>query len=376
MNDAMSVFSGHRIAHLTSVHVRYDTRIFQKFCRSLAKAGHEVTLVVADGKGDERADNGVRIVDVGSPRGRLARMALTTRRVREKALELDADIYHLHDPELMPAGLWLKRRGKRIIFDFHEDVPRQLVTKPYLHPAISRWLSAAFARFESWIVPRFDAIVGATPTITEKYRGQAPRLANINNFPMLDELQTPASWTKKANEVVYVGAISTSRGIKEIVAAMALARSGVRLNLGGNIGALRADLEALSGWPQVNELGYLSRDEIRRVLARSLVGLVTLRPTPAYLDSLPVKMFEYMSAGLPVIASDFPLWREIVEGNDCGLCVDPLDPAAIAAAIDSLVSDPARAEQMGRNGRAAVEQHFNWANEERKLLQLYENIPV
>jgi glycosyltransferase involved in cell wall biosynthesis len=107
-----------------------------------------------------------------------------------------------------------------------------------------------------------------------------------------------------------------------------------------------------------------------------MAGLVTLHPTPAYLDSLPVKMFEYMSAGLPVIASDFPLWREIIEGNDCGLCIDPLDPAAIAAAIDALVSNPARAEQMGRNGRAAVEQHFNWANEERKLLQLYEDILI
>jgi glycosyltransferase involved in cell wall biosynthesis len=372
----MSATLGHHVAHLTSVHPRYDTRIYHKFCRSLAKAGYAVSLVVADGKDNERTECGVDILDVGPAGRRISRMTTTVRQVRDKALELDADIYHLHDPELMPAGLALKRRGKRVIFDFHEDVPQQLLSKPYLSRSMLRLLSAAFARFEAWVVPRFDAIVGATPTITEKYRGNAKRLENINNFPILDELQNVSSWEGKADEVVYVGAISTARGIKEIVAAMASVQSRARLNLGGhtNDDGLKADLEGSPGWPRVNELGYLSRDQIRQVLGRSMAGLVTLHPTPAYLDSLPVKMFEYMSAGLPVIASDFPLWREIIEGNDCGLCVDPFDPAAIAAAIDTLISHPARAEQMGRNGRAAVEQHFNWADEERKLLRLYEDI--
>jgi glycosyltransferase involved in cell wall biosynthesis len=366
------------IVHLTSVHPRYDTRIYHKFCRSLAQAGYAVSLVVADGKGDERSECGVNILDVGRVRGRISRMVATTRRVRNKAVALDADVYHLHDPELMPTGLALKRSGKHVIFDFHEDVPQQLLSKPYLPRSILRLLSIAFSHFESWVVPRFDAIVGATPTITEKYLRSARRLENINNFPMLHELQNASSWEGKADEVVYVGTIATTRGLKEIVAAMALVRSGARLNLGGHTDddGLKADLERSPGWPQVNELGYLSRDQIRQVLGRSIAGLVTLHPTPAYLDSLPVKMFEYMSAGLPVIASDFPLWREIIEGNDCGLCVDPLDPAAIAAAIDMLMSNPVRAEQMGRNGRAAVEQHFNWANEERKLLQLYEDILI
>jgi glycosyltransferase involved in cell wall biosynthesis len=374
----MSAIPGHHVAHLTSVHPRYDTRIYHKFCRSLAKAGYAVSLVVADGKGNERTECGVDILDVGPARRRISRMTTTVRQVRDKALELNADVYHLHDPELMPAGLALKRRGKRVIFDFHEDVPQQLLSKPYLSRSILRLLSAAFARFEAWVVPRFDAIVGATPTITEKYRASAKRLENINNFPILHELQNASSWEGKADEVVYVGTISTTRGIDEIVAAMAFVRSGARLNLGGRTDdqELKARLERSSGWAHVNELGYLSRDQIRHVLGRSMAGLVTLHPTPAYLDSLPVKMFEYMSAGLPVIASDFPLWREIIEGNDCGLCIDPLDPAAIAAAIDALVSNPARAEQMGRNGRAAVEQHFNWANEERKLLQLYEDILI
>lgn len=126
----------------------------------------------------------------------------------------------------------------------------------------------------------------------------------------------------------------------------------------------------MTGWARVDELGFLTRAEIRMIFGRSMAGLVTLHPTPACLGSFPVKKFEYMAAGLPVIASNFPLWREI-EGNECGVCVDPFDPVAIAAAIDRLVDDSDLARRMGENGRRAVHERYNWGVEEKKLLALY-----
>jgi glycosyltransferase involved in cell wall biosynthesis len=113
---------------------------------------------------------------------------------------------------------------------------------------------------------------------------------------------------------------------------------------------------------------------VAKILENSLAGIVTFLPSPNHLEAQPNKMFEYMSAGIPVIASDFPLWREIISGNDCGLLVNPLKPLEIAGAIDYLVNNPAEAKRMGRNGRLAVIEKYNWPMEEKKLLRFYDSI--
>lgn len=361
-----------KVVHLTTVHSRSDTRIFLKECRSLAADGHEVTLIVADGLGEEVRD-GVSIVDVGKPNGRRDRMLGATRRAMRRAVAAGADVYHFHDPELLPVGLALKRRGKTVVYDAHEDVPRDILSKAYIHPILRRPIAAAAALFERFVCRRLDHVVAATPAIRDKFTAWGVEATDINNFPMLGELDSGIAWTGKAREVCYVGGIAAVRGIREIVAAMALCSSGARLNLAGSFSEkrVRAEVERTPGWTRVNELGFLPRTGVRDVLARSVAGLVTLHLTSAYRDALPIKMFEYMSAGLPVIASDFPLWREIIEGNDCGLCVDPLDAKAIAAAIDRLVNNPDLAKRMGENGRRAVSERYNWATEERKLQALY-----
>lgn len=344
-------------------------------CRSLATAGYGVSLVVADGKGEEERE-GVRILDVGRPNGRLDRMIGATRRVLKQAVALDADIYHLHDPELLPAGLALKRRGKRVVFDAHEDLPRQLLSKPYLHPRARRPLSALAGGFERFACRRLTHVIAATPAIRDKFVAMGVAATDINNFPLPGELEADVAWSDKAAQVCYVGGITAIRGIRQVVAAMALCRPGVRLDLVGGFAerSVRGEVGALPGWAGVNELGFLSRPQVREVLGRSMAGIVTFLPVPNHIDAQPNKMFEYMSAGLPVIASHFPLWREIIEGNECGICVDPLEPAAIAAAIDRLVDDPDLARRMGENGRAAVRERYNWTIEERKLLELYEQL--
>jgi len=364
-----------KICHLTSAHPRYDTRIFVKMCSSLANQGYETTLVVADGLGDEIKDN-VKIVDVGvSSSNRISRMTKSVKQVYKQALWLDADIYHLHDPELIPIGLKLKGQGKIVIFDAHEDLPKQILGKSYLNPIFRNFLSKSLEIYERWACHKFDALIAATPYIRDKFLPINQNTVDVNNFPLLDELTNTTDWNDKQDEVVYLGGMAKIRGIEEIVLGMDYTKN-IRLNLAGMFSEkdLEERVKLYPSWEKVNEVGFLNRHKVNKVLAKSKAGLVTLHPVINYIDALPVKMFEYMAAGIPVVASNFPLWRGIVEGSACGICIDPLDPKAIGEAVQYLVEHPYEAEQMGINGRKAVEEKYNWSIEVLKLLSLYDKL--
>ena len=361
------------MCHITSVHTRYDTRIFLKMCTSLAKDFRTI-LIVADGRGDETI-NGVMIKDIGTFSSRLKRITRSPKLIFAEAINFKADLYHIHDPELLPVAARLIKKGFKVIFDSHEDFPKQLLSKPYLAPWKAKILSKFAEVYESLVLPKLTFLVAATPSIREK-NSRFNSCVDINNYPLLNELQSDLEVKASRNSISYVGGISTIRGICELLNAMELIHdSRVVCKIAGRSPEkhIQRRLEACES-KNVEYLGQQTRVEVKSLLEESFAGIVTFLPVPNHIDAQPNKMFEYMSAGIPVIGSRFPLWQEIIEGNACGICVDPNNPKEIADAIIKLSNDSALVDRMGRNGREAVESKYNWDSEYTKLKKVYEKL--
>lgn len=367
-----------KVVHLTSVHEPGDLRIRLKECAAAAAAGWSVVLV-APADADASAADGVQLRAVPRPVARWRRMLQTTWQVYQVARAEPADLYQFHDAELMPWALLLRWSGRRVVYDAHEDLAGTIGYKEYLSRPFRWVLGRVVGGIERFVVARCSAVVAATPHIGESVGRSGVPVTVVQNFPRLEELAlgtAPRPYQERAPGVLYLGAISRQRGAKEMVEAVRRLshRPDVRLHVAGRWApsSLREELAAGPGWDQVVDHGFLGRAGVMTLLGTCRIGVVTIWPERNYLLSYATKMFEYMAAGLPVVASDFPLWRQIIEETDCGLVVDPRDPTAIAAAIDRLLADPAAAERMGARGRAAVLARYNWAAEARKLLELYD----
>lgn len=365
-------YSVQRICHLSTVHPRNDIRILLKECKSLARAGYEVHLVVGDGLGASVSDN-VQIHDIGpTPKSRIKRMWVQPNLVLKKVLELRPDIVHFHDPELLPVGVKLVRDGMRVIYDAHEDVPRQILTKHWIPMGIRTVIAKVFEVYENRAVRKLSGVVAATPHIERRFSEQGLTTVNVNNYPIPEELAPVKCGVSRQERVCYIGAISRMRALPQLVRALPLVPE-VRLTLCGNFSeaGLEAELREEPGWVQVDYLGVVDRRTVRRVMAESFAGIVTFLPALNHINAQPNKLFEYMSAALPVIASNFPLWREIIDGAGCGLCVNPDSPEQIAAAIRTLIDSPSEVERMGRAGRQAILSKYNWPSEAQKLVDFY-----
>jgi len=365
-----------RIAHLTSVHPPLDHRIFSKECRTLVEAGFDVTLIAP---ADEDSDvEGVKIRAVRPSANRVERMSRTIWSVYRAAVHERADLYHFHDPELIPVGILLKLRGNRVVFDVHEDDPQQILSKSWLPKAVRPLIAWGLNVIEGTAARLFDATVLVIPMRHRKF----PRLKTllVRNFPLLQEFSPRSGipYAERPPLATYVGDVSVVRGAYEMMAAMALLPQDVeaRLAIAGRFRPpeLANALQALPGADRVDLIGLVPRDRVAALLGEARIGLCILHPIPGFPEAYPVKLFEYMAAGIPIISSDFPVWRRVVDRAGCGLLVDPLQPAELADAIATLLRDPEAARAMGERGRKAVIENYRWQAEGLRMVALYRRL--
>ena len=362
----------YKICHLTTAHLYNDTRIFLKQCTSLSKF-YSVFLINTNSPIDLKIDNGINLININyTAKNRLQRFLISTYKVYKAAKKLNADIYHFHDPELIPYALLLRIKGKKVIYDIHEDLPRQLLTKNYIPKITRNLLSAIIEYCENFCSKFFSYLITATETIENRFKKENKHTKTINNYPIINELCSIPIKEKNNKKFCYVGSITKERGFKEMLKIAK--ETDIKLNIGGKFYPETLINETISYKDNVVYLGFLNRNDIFKLYSNSIAGLVLLHPTKNYIVSKPVKMFEYMAAGLPIIASDFNLFKDIIEKNKCGFCVDPFDIKQVSTYIKKLMDNPKLAIEMGQNGRKVVLKKYNWAIEEKKLLSIYQNL--
>ncbi len=367
------------VVHMTSVHRCTDTRICHRECAALLRAGYSVTLIASVRPEHDPGDlpPGLQLMGVHPARTRFGRMFAVTFVVFWRALRARAALYHFHDPELLPFGMLLRLLGRRVVYDIHEDYRAEIATKTWLPKWLRGLAAGTTGLMESVAVRYLDGIVAATPTIASKFP-QARRRATVCNFPSREDLPVALgnAFRDRRPAVIYVGDITPQRGVSVMLDALSDTHFGITLVLGGrfNPPELQQRCQATPGWNRVEFKGWLSRAQYAQELAMVRAGLILFQRLSNHLDSLPNKLFEYMAAGVPVIASDFPLWRKLIEDIGCGILVDVTDNKAVAAAIDWVVTHPDEAQAMGEKGRLAVEREYNWSSQQRALLDLYHQI--
>lgn len=363
-----------RVVQLSSVHPLRDTRIFYKICTSLVNAGYDVDLIIQHTE-DEKI-NGINIKSLPVASRKLDRPLKIIPRLLFKAVSYPrGTIFHFHDPELLPVGFILKLLGHKIIYDVHEDVPGDIADKEWISPFTRKIIIVCNKILEKLSIKYFEKIITVTVHIRNKLDDN---VLIIQNYPLISEISYSGKNQQKKDEVIYVGNITEVRGVLDILESVNIMNRKYKIDLvlAGKFGDVEIEKKARShsGWQHVKYKEWLSREEIANAAMKARAGFVIFHPTKNHLNAQPNKLFEYMLHKLPIIASDFPLWREIVLENNCGILVNPESPEEIVEAIDWIFDNPEEARLMGENGRKAVLEKYNWAKEEEKLLNLYANL--
>lgn len=367
-----------KVCHISTVHTLHDTRILYRECASLVDSGYEVSLVITSDKDD--VINGVKIVHIPRQQNRFLRMLLSPLNALHRALGTKARVYHLHDPELIPLGLILRAIGKKVIFDVHENIAENIKEKKYLR--FCNQLALIYRGFE-WAAAKYFYLIVAENSYLKTYEHLTKRVRVVLNTPDITFFEKFHVEDRRAcNKLYYIGAVSQDRGSVMMIEVMDLLQKNhpdlVYDCVGPALGAQHGLIVNNPGYSAVKDSyrihGRMPLADGYDISREAAIGIAILYPTKNYFESYPTKIFEYMAIGLPVVTSNFPLYREVIEANECGICVDPGNPQEIAEQISKLLNDPERRQRYAENGRRVVKSKYSWEAQRKELEAAYKEV--
>ncbi|MCH7612814.1 MAG: glycosyltransferase [Candidatus Marinimicrobia bacterium] len=376
MLDKRSIFIA------TSVHTWNDPRIFYKEAVSLAKK-YDVELH-APANFDFKEGNGVKIF--GLPKwDKVSDRKKIRKELLKRINRSTADIFHFHDPELIFLGFYIKIiKRKIVIYDIHEDYYTQILLKKWIPTKFIRTIAAIiFSFIEKLICNSFDLIIFAENYYKNSYPQKIiDKSTDILNYPILNETKSIAM-NNDYVKVIYTGFVSVERGaINMIKCHRVLIEKGynVRLYLVGHlkdeniISLIEDDAELNETIKIIGKREYVDKSEIDIQYSDADIGLALISSKAHYEKKLLTKFFEYMQNEIPIVISNYDKWEKLVRDTGCGICVDPDNPIEIVNAVEYLINHPTIAKQMGKNGRKAVEEKYNWDIQAEKLITVIKSI--
>lgn len=365
-----------KVCIITTVHQPFDTRIYHKEIRSLTKAGYQVTLI-APGKESLKQKNFL-LLPVKKEKSFIKRAFFVHPQVFLLALKSKSQIYHFHDPELIFIGFILKMLGKKVIYDVHEDNKKAILSKSYLNRRLRKAISLVFNLVEKNLSRFYDAIITVNEEIERKFLHYNKKVYLIKNYPWKNDfiLNSSTKERQKGFNLIYIGSLTKIRGAKDIVKVLDLLPNDVFLTIIGRFYSekFKEEVMSLPGFKKVKYLGEIPLKEALIHLFSADAGLIPIYPEPQYLTAIPTKLFEYMAAGLPVIAFNTPECAKIIEKVGFGLIVKPGNLEELARAVQILKNNPEMRKEMGKKAREAFLKNYNFEKEEENLLKLYEEL--
>lgn len=324
---------------------------------------------------DDEVLDGIEIQSLKRKRtSRLDRWLIAPFLIFKKTLKIKADVYHFHDPEFIPYGFLLKLLGKKVIMDAHENYSTQIKARNYINNWQKKFFINLILIFESIFIKHFNYVCCATPNIREHFSKYNNNCEEILNYPLLEELSSKPQ-NKQRKNFIYIGGVTQERGIRQMISAFE--NIDAKLHIIGPFvdEGFFEEISQSSIWKNsVIYHGLLPRKQSLDLLNQALGGFILFEPNEHHINSVPNKLFEYMSAGVAVIASNFPYWQNVISSSMVGYCVDPLSEEEISDAINKLLLNENNTAKFSSNGIKAVQEKYNWLIEEKKLLKVYEHI--